>query len=42
MQTAAFISEYLLLDFSYQKIMTSQERFDAGASFYSFDFGVNF
>ena len=37
MQTAGFISEYLLLDISHQRISTSQQRFDTGVSISSFD-----
>ena len=42
MQTACFISEYILLGYSHQMIPTSQKRFDAGASFSGFDFEINF
>ena len=35
MQTADFISEELLLEFYYQMIPTSQQKFDAGTSFSS-------
>ena len=42
MQTEGFISEFLLLDFSYQRIPTNQPRFNAGGAYFSFDFGVNY
>ena len=42
MQTAGFISEYYLLDFSCQRVPTNQQGFDAEASFSSFDFGAYF
>ena len=42
MQNAGFISEYIFLDLSHLSISTSQLKFDAGASFSSFDFRVNF
>ena len=42
MQTAGFISEYLLLDFFVKGFLTSLQKYDAGISFSSFDFIVNF
>ena len=42
MWTADFISEYIPLDISRQSIPTSQHKFYARASFFSFDFGGNF
>ena len=42
MQSAGFLYNYFLTDFSHQRIPTSQQSFDAEASVSSFDFRINF
>ena len=37
-----YIYIYILLDFYHQSIPTIQQKFEAGSSFSSFDFEVNF
>ena len=40
-RTEGFVSEYILLDFSCERIPTSQQMFNAGTSFPLFYFGIN-
>ena len=42
MKTAGFMSEYIPLDFSRQRIPSSQQPFDTGTSLSNFDFGFIF